>query len=81
MASTLATITTVPYTFIIIGLLTFTRASVATRANNAADLIETVPVDTARLDHDPGPIAQKGWLLEESMTNFLTQSNTFSNAA
>jgi hypothetical protein len=52
LANTPASITTDPYTFISIGLLTFTRASVATRVN-AAGVIETVPANTARLDHDP----------------------------
>jgi hypothetical protein len=63
-----------------IGFLTFTRGSVATLVN-AAGLIETVPVDTARLDQDPGTLAQKGKLLEESRTNVLTQSNTLTNAS
>ena len=59
-----------PYSFIINGLLTFTRASNATRVN-AAGLIETVPANTARLDHDPLTLAEKGLLIEESRTNLI----------
>jgi hypothetical protein len=72
MASTPASMTTDPYTFMTSGLLTFTRASVATRVNSAG-MIETVPVDTARLGHDPATLAQKGLLIEESWTNLLFQ--------
>jgi hypothetical protein len=79
MPITPASITTDPYTFINNGLLTLTRASVPTRVKSTG-LIETVPVITARLDHDPGTLAQKGLLLEESRTNILTQSNTLTNA-
>jgi hypothetical protein len=60
-----------PYTFFNSGLLTFPRASVATRVN-AAGLIETVPADMARLNHDLVTLAQKGLLRKESRTNLTT---------
>ncbi len=69
-----------PYTFINSGFLTFTRAFVATRVN-AAGLIETVPADTMRLDHDPVTLAQKGLLIEEAKTNSVRESNELKNAA
>ena len=72
MQSTPTSITTDPYSFINNGLLTFTRASIATRVNSAG-LIETVPENTACLDHDPVTLAQKGVLIEEARTNILTK--------
>ena len=56
--------------------VTFTRASTGTRVNSAG-LIETVPANTARLDHDPVTLAQKGLLIEEARTNAITRSNDF----
>jgi hypothetical protein len=76
MTSTPAYLATDPYTFFNSGLLTFMRASVATRVN-AAGLIETVPADTARLDHDPITLAKKGLLIEESRTNRLGNINVW----
>jgi len=78
MPSAPAFLRTDPYTFINSGLLTFTRASVATRVN-AVGLIETVPMDTARLDHDPVTLVQKGLLIEESRANLLIRSNELTN--
>jgi hypothetical protein len=75
MASTPATITTDPYTFINNGLLTFTRASVATRVNSTG-LMEKVPVNTARLYHDSDTLAQKGLRLEESRTSIFINSDS-----
>jgi len=80
MASSPASLATDPYTFFNSGLLTFTRASVATRVNSAG-LIETVPADTVRLDHDPVTLAQKGLIIEESRTNTLMQSSNQSDAS
>jgi hypothetical protein len=59
---------------------TFAQASTATRVN-AAGLIETVPADTSRYDHDPVTLAPLGLLLEESRTNILIRSNTFTGGA
>jgi hypothetical protein len=58
----------------------FTRASVATVVNPRG-LIEDVPPDTPRFDHDPMTLAPKGLLLEEFRTNSVRQSNVFTNAA
>jgi hypothetical protein len=58
--------------------ITFTRASVATRVNEAK-LIETVPVDHARMNYDPIALAQKGLLIEEEQTNILIRSNEITN--
>jgi hypothetical protein len=38
--------------------ITFTRSSITTRVNEAG-LVETVPVDQARMDYDPITLAQK----------------------
>jgi hypothetical protein len=51
-----------------------TCASVATRVN-AAGLIETIPVDTVRLDHDPVTLDQKGLLVKEARTILLPNFN------
>jgi hypothetical protein len=52
----------------------FTRASIATRVNEQG-LIEVVPADTPRFDHDSITLAPKGLLLEEARTNIITRSN------
>jgi hypothetical protein len=59
--------------------ITFTRASVATRVNEAG-LIETVPTNTARQDYDPITLQKKGLLIEEARTNILLRSTAFTNA-
>jgi hypothetical protein len=46
----------------------FTRASIATVLNSVG-LIETVPVNTPRYDHNPATLMPKGLLLEVSRTN------------
>ena len=51
-----------------------TRASVATRVNEQG-LIEVVPADTPRVDHDPITLMPKGLPLEEERTNTLLQSS------
>ncbi len=73
MASTPGSIKTDPYTFINSGLLTFTRNSIPSRVNSLG-LIENVPINTARLDHDPITLAPKGLLIEEERTNILIRS-------
>ena len=52
----------------------FARASIATVVNSVG-LIEEVPANTPRFDHDPITLAPKGLLLEESRTNLLLQSS------
>jgi hypothetical protein len=51
---------------------TFARASIATRVN-AQGLVEVVPPDTPRFDHDPVPLALKCLLLEVSRINISNQ--------
>ncbi len=74
VSSTPSVLMTTPCIFINDGLIgphiTFTRASIATRINSAG-LIETFPADTARLDHYPVTLAQKGLLIEESRTKLI----------
>jgi hypothetical protein len=53
---------------------TFTRESIGTFVNSQG-LIEIVPVNTPRFDHDPVTGAPKGLLLEEARTNIVTRSN------
>jgi hypothetical protein len=53
--------------------VTFSRASVATRFNSKG-LLEVVPSGVARFDYDPITLACRGFLVEESRTNLLTQS-------
>jgi hypothetical protein len=55
----------------------FTRASIATRVNEQG-LIEVVPANTPRFDHDSITLAPKGLLLEAKGTNIMTFSNNFS---
>jgi hypothetical protein len=56
--------------------ISFTRASVATRVNEAG-LIKTVPAGQVRMDYDPITLQKKGLLIEEERTNFLPMSNGF----
>ena len=74
MASTPGSIKTDPYTFINSRLLTFTRNSIATRINSLV-LIKEVPINTARLDHEPITLVPKGLIIEEERTNVLLQSS------
>ncbi len=55
-AQTPAFLKTDPHTLIKNGILTFTRASISTVVNFAG-LIETVPSDAMRLDHDNATLA------------------------
>lgn len=59
-------------------LITFTRASSATRVNSSG-LVETVASDQPRFDYDPVTLQQKGLLIEERRTNLLTYSEDLSN--
>ena len=55
--------------------ITFTRASVATRVNSAG-LVETVPADAPRFDHDPVTLERRGLLIEEARTNTVLHSES-----
>ena len=57
-------------------LITFTRASTATRVNSLG-LIESVATNGPRFDHDPATLAPKGLLIEEARTNRFLQSEDF----
>jgi hypothetical protein len=57
--------------------LSFSRSSAATRLNNIG-LVELVSANEIRQDYYPNDIGHiKGWLLEESSTNSLLQSQDF----
>ncbi len=58
----------------------FARASITTRVNEQG-LIEVVPADTPRFDHDSITLAPKGLLLEVERRNLLIRSNELDNAA
>ena len=58
---------------------TFARASIATRVN-AQGLVEVVPPDTPRFDHDPVPLALKCLLLEVSRINISNQLSPWTQA-
>jgi hypothetical protein len=61
--------------------VTFTRSgNTATRVNSSG-YIEVVNANTPRFDYSPVSLLCNGLLIEESRTNVLTYSNTFSNAA
>ncbi len=59
---------------------TFLRASVAQRFNEAGNL-EQVASDVLRFDHDPGTLACKGILLEETRTNRIRNPRAEGSAA
>ena len=60
--------------------LSFTRNSVGTRVNNIGN-IETVGSNIIRLDYDTVDIGRSlGWLLEETSTNNIVQSQDFTAA-
>jgi hypothetical protein len=61
-------------------LVTFTRASGATRTNSAGTLV-TMTDDQPRFDYDPSTLASNGLLIEEQRTNLVTYSEEFDNAA
>lgn len=60
-------------------LITFTRASTATRVN-ASGLIETVANDVPRFDYDPVTLTALGLLIEGGRTNLLLRSQEFDDA-
>ncbi len=76
MASTSGSLKTDPYTFYNSELLIFTRNSIATRVN-LLGLIEEVPINTTRLDHDPVTLAPKGMLIEEARTHLSIQLSSW----
>ena len=61
-------------------LITFTRASGATRVN-ASGVLENVAENVPRIDYDPVTLECKGLLVEERRTNLFTYSSQFDNAA
>ena len=60
-------------------LLTFSRASSATRTTGAG-MVETVASGAMRLDHDPLTGTPIGLLMEEARTNLCLRSEEFDNA-
>jgi len=58
-------------------IITFTRASAATRIN-AAGQIETVAANVPRIDYDPVTLQRRGILIEEQRTNLCNRSSVFS---
>lgn len=58
----------------------FTRSSSATRVNTAG-VVETVPANVPRFDHDPVTLAPLGLLVEQQSTNLFTFSGDLANAA
>ena len=58
-------------------LITFTRASTATFVGSNG-LIQSATTNTPRIDFDPVTNDRKGFLIEESRTNVLTESEDFS---
>lgn len=59
--------------------ITFSRNSVAHKVNEKG-LLELVPENTARFDHDPVTGESKGLLIEEARTNLLSYTENFDNA-
>ena len=54
-------------------MITFTRNSIGTYVDSNG-VIQTAAIDAPRFDHDPTTNASLGLLVEESRTNFLTNS-------
>ena len=59
-------------------LITFTRASTATFVGSNG-LIQSATTNTPRIDFDPVTNDRKGLLIEESRTNLIIRSESFSN--
>jgi hypothetical protein len=62
------------------GSMTVTRSGTATRVNGSG-LVEVVPADTPRFDHDPVTLACKGLLSEPTRENLCLRSEEFDNAS
>ena len=60
--------------------ITFTRDSIGTYTDELG-IIQTVPNNVPRFDHDPATGESLGLLIEESRTNLVTHSEDFSNNA
>lgn len=54
-------------------IITFTRASAATRINSLG-VMESVAANVPRIDYDPITLAVKGLLIEEQRTNYVRNS-------
>lgn len=54
--------------------ITFTRASTAMRTNSAG-VLESVAINTPRIDYDPVTLLCRGLMVEEERTNLLTYSD------
>lgn len=61
-------------------IITFSRASAATRVN-ASGLLESVAANTPRFDFDPITLAARGILIEEQRTNLLTYGQDLDNSS
>jgi hypothetical protein len=61
--------------------VTLTRSGDTATRVNSSGYIEVVNANTPRFDYSPVTLLCNGLLIEESRTNVLTYSNTFSNAA
>jgi hypothetical protein len=61
-------------------LITFTRASTATRVNSLG-LVEDVASGDPRFDYDPATLAAKGLLIEEARTNLISVSEYIAGSA
>jgi hypothetical protein len=60
--------------------VTFTRSGNTATRVNASGLVAAINANLPRFDYDPVTLACRGLLIEESRTNLLLQSQTFSGA-
>jgi hypothetical protein len=60
--------------------ISFSRSSTATRLNERG-ILETVPANYPRFDHDPSSLKCKGLLLEESQVNHAPTTEDFTSAS
>jgi len=60
--------------------ITFTRSTTGTYYNSSG-VLSTAAINAARFDYNPSTLAPLGLLIEQSSTNSLTYSSTFTNIA